>query len=196
MTISTPKSQAGKDDDENLGRVIVQLRSNLIEMLCKQRRVSVDVAEDAAAEAVAVALTYDPVALAIGAAKRKETFEQHLLARLNKEAKNYISRERRKLKKHISENTPLGDDDDAGALNYLFTTKLNSAQYIENFAEVMMFFRKHGRAFTSQEINALFGISDNISVLDAAKELGLSPEDVIKLRKNVSVRAQARMGVA
>lgn len=196
--LSTRKSQTDQDGDETFGRVLVQLRSDLIEMLCRSRGVSVDVAEDAVAEAVTLALgTYDPIALAIEASKWQRTFEDHLLGRLHKEAKNYIGRERRKLKKHLSENTPLGDDPEGELqLKGLFTTKSNTVAYIESFAECMMFFRKHGRAFSPTEIDALFGIGDNVSVLDAAKELGLTPEDVAKLRTNVSARARSRMGAA
>lgn len=192
--LSPVKSQIGAEGNENVGRVIAQLRNDLIEMLGRANKVSIDVAEDAASEAIAAALAADPVEVAIEAARKKKTFEAHLLDEMVTFGRKYIGRERARLKKNISESTPIGSgDDDDLTLGGLFTPRANSAEHIEAYAECMMFFRKHGGEYSASDIEMLFGVAESTDVMTAAKELGLTPENVAKARMAVTKRANRQV---
>jgi hypothetical protein len=145
-------------DGETWG-ILLRARSELIDFFARVARVPRDTAEDCVSEGLIDFIQdYDPIRIATSANAIQVEKHTQIFMEFKVAVNRRLGRERRHLTRHVSDDTPIGDETGDMRLRDLFIPRANTAERVENYAEWMMFSRKGGCPYTPQEINDLFGL--------------------------------------
>lgn len=145
---------------DEIWRILFDARTELTAFFVRVARLPRETVEDCMSESMIDAVVeYDPVFTATEANRLSVKPETIIVARLKNLASKRIGQARRLASKHVSDDTPIGEEDGDMRLRDLFIPRQNSAEHIENYAEWTMFSRKGGCPLSRQEIEDLFGFS-------------------------------------
>lgn len=145
--------------DDETWAMILSAQKELIALLPRLARVPVEVAEDCISEGmIDLIVQFDPWQIRTDANRIGVTMDKQIFFALKNAAGRHLSRAKRQMGKLVSDDTPLGEEDEDFRLRDLFVPRANSAERIENYAEWMSFARKGGCPLTQDEIKSLFGI--------------------------------------
>lgn len=155
-------SEAITDD---VWKMLVNLQTELSAFFYRVQRLPRETVDDCVLDAVTDAVAeYDPVYIATEANRLYVKPETIIATRLKELAQKRIRRAERLARKHVSDDTPIGEEDGDMRLRDLFIPKQNSAERMENYAEWKMFARKGGCPLSSEEIEDLFGFNTPVWV--------------------------------
>jgi hypothetical protein len=144
--------------DDEAWEMLIEAKSDLIKYLTRVSRLPPETVEDCVSDGMLdVATAYDPVAITTEANKLYVGKRVVVHSLVKRAAESRIGRERRRISKTVSDDTPIGEEDGDMHLRDLFVPRRNTPERVEHYAEWKMFARKGGCPLTDAEIESLFG---------------------------------------
>lgn len=142
-------------------KMLSDAQNELVGFLVRVSRMPRDTVADCVSQGlVDVVSVYSPVEVATEANRLYVSPRVIVHSMLRRASELHLNRERRRIARHTSDDTPIGESDGELCLRDLFVSRLSATEHIENYAEWKMFSRKAKEMcpLTSSEIDDLFGV--------------------------------------
>lgn len=146
--------------DDETWAMLFSVRTDLVDHLTRVGRVPRDIAEDCVSDAlIDVVVAYDPVAVATDANAIYVNKQTQLYFLLKDAASRRLSRARKHIARHTSDDTPIGEPDGDFRVRDLFVPRTSTAERVENYAEWKIYSRRGECPYSEDEIDTLFGVN-------------------------------------